>query len=285
MTSMRWKRLRLVLGGTAFAVACLAGQALAVVQPESTFDMPRDASVYGKLIDDFIWEGIYVDLPLFIGVCVWLVWVALAYRDKQHKAVYDHGSFKHPVAMGVCVVAVAVLVLDDAYSWFESNHLVSEYFWNFKDAEAKANAVRIEVNGHQWAWNARYAGPDGKFNTSDDIVTLNDVRVPNDAPVIIELTSVDVIHDLWFPNMRVKQDAVPGMVNRMMFYPKEIGEYDIGCAQHCGVNHYKMKGLLTVLSRKDYEMWTNEASQNSARLWDPDDSIAHWGWDWTWKKD
>ena len=63
--------------------------------------------------------------------------------------------------------------------------------------------------------------------------------MPNDAPVIIELTSVDVIHELWFPNMRVKQDAVPGMVNRMMFYPKEIGEYDIGCAQHCGVNHYK----------------------------------------------
>ena len=106
MTSMRWKRLRLVLGGTAFALACLAGQALAVVQPESTFGMPRDASVYGKLIDDFIWEGIYVDPP-FIGVCVWLVWVALAYRDKQHKASYDHGSFKHPVAMGVCVVAVA----------------------------------------------------------------------------------------------------------------------------------------------------------------------------------
>jgi cytochrome c oxidase subunit 2 len=284
MSSVNWKGARRSLWGLAALGWCVAAEALAAVQPEPGFGLPRDASVYGKHIDDFIWEGIWVDIPLFVGVCIWLLWVAVAY-NRRHKAAYDHGSFKHPVAMGVCVVAVAILVLDDAYSWVESNSLLGEYFWNFKEAESKPNATRIEVNAHQWAWNARYAGPDGKFNTEDDIVTLNDVRVPNDAPVIIELTSVDVIHDLWFPNMRVKQDAVPGMVNRMMFYPKDVGEYDIGCAQHCGVNHYKMKGLLTVLSRKDYAAWADEASQNTARLWDPDDSIAHWGWDWTWKKD
>jgi cytochrome c oxidase subunit II len=285
MSSTSWKRARRCLWAFATVGSCLAAQAVAAVQPEADFGMPRDASVHGKLIDDLIWEGIWVDIPLFIAVCIWLVWVAFAYNSKRHKASYDHGSFKHPVAMGVCVVAVAILVLDDAYSWFESNRLLDEYFWNFKDAEAKPNAVRIEVNAHQWAWSVRYAGPDGKFNTPDDIITLNDVRVPNDAPVIVELTSVDVIHDFWLPNMRVKEDAVPGMVNRMLFNPKDIGEYDIGCAQHCGVNHYKMKGLLTVLSRKDYELWASEASQNTARLWDPDDTIAHWGWDWTWKKD
>jgi cytochrome c oxidase subunit 2 len=269
----------------AFGVWCASSKAWAVVQPGSGYSLPPDASVFGKYIDQFIWECVWVDIPLFIGVCVWLAWTAIAHNSKKHKAVYDHGSFKHPIAMGVCVVAVATLVLDDIYSWVESNRLVNEYFWNFKEAESKPNVTRIEINAHQWAWNARYAGPDGKFNTQDDIVTLNDVRVPNDAPVVIELTSVDVIHDFWLPNMRIKEDAVPGMVNRMLFYPKDVGEYDIGCAQHCGVNHYKMKGLLTVLSRKDYEAWASVASQNTARAWDPDDTLAHWGWDWTWKKD
>ncbi len=285
MTSNRWKYMRGVWVGVVFAGSCLAANAWAAVQPEAGFGLPHDGSVYGKYIDEFIFEGIWVDIPLFVGVCVWLVWVAIAHNSKRHKAVYDHGSFKHPIAMGVCVVAVAILVIDDFYSWYESNHLINDYFWNYTGAEAKPNAVRIEVNAHQWAWSVRYPGPDGKFNTSDDIVTLNDVRVPNDAPVIFELTSVDVIHSFSMPNMRIKQDAVPGMVNRMLFYPKDVGEYDIGCAQHCGVNHYKMKGLLTVLSRSDFDKWAGEASQNTARQWDPDDTLAHWGWDWTWKKD
>jgi cytochrome c oxidase subunit 2 len=270
-----------VLFAWAFSAA-----ALGAVQPEVGVGLPRDASLHGHLIDDFIREDLLVETPLFIAMCIWLVTVAVLYNSRRgHKAVYDKGSWKHPVAVGICAVAVVILAADDVVSWFESNRLLDNYFWNFTGAEANPKAVRIEVNAHQWAWNARYAGPDGKFNTQDDIITLNDVRVPNDAPVIVELTSVDVIHSLWLPNMRAKQDAVPGMVNRMIFYPKVVGEYDIGCAQHCGVNHYKMKGLLTVLSRHDYDMWAMEASQNTARLWDPDDTIAHWGWDWTWKKD
>jgi cytochrome c oxidase subunit 2 len=260
--------------------------ALAAVQPEAGIGLPRDASMHGSLIDDFIKEDISVETPLFIAMCIWLLAAAFMYNSKRgHKALYDKGSWKNPIAVGICAFAVLVLGADDVVSWFESNNLLDTYFWNFKDAESNSKTVRIEVNAHQWAWNARYPGPDGKFNTPDDIVTLNDVRVPNDAPVVVELTSVDVIHSFWLPNMRAKEDAVPGMVNRMVFYPKDPGEYDIGCAQHCGVNHYKMKGLLTVLSRNDYELWAKEASQNTSRLWDPDDTIAHWGWDWTWKKD
>jgi len=60
--------------------------------------------------------------------------------------------------------------------------------------------------------------------------------------VILELASADVIHSFYLPNLRLKQDAMPGMINRMWFQAKETGEFDIGCAQHCGTNHYKMKG-------------------------------------------
>jgi cytochrome c oxidase subunit 2 len=286
MTSRFWNRWAALGLGILTVALGWAAPALAAVQPEAGIGLPRDASVFGHLIDEFIMEDIMVETPLFVAMCLWLIAAVIFYNaSRGHKAMYDHGSWKNPVAVGICAVAVFVLAADDVYSWFKSNNLLDTYFWNFKQAEANAKTVRVEINAHQWAWNFRYPGPDGKFNTPDDIVTLNDLRVPNDAPVVVELTSVDVIHSFWLPNMRAKEDAVPGMVNRMVFYPKDVGEYDIGCAQHCGVNHYKMKGLLTVLSRNDYEMWASEASQNTARMWDPDDSIAHWGWDWTWKKD
>jgi cytochrome c oxidase subunit 2 len=161
---------------------------------------------------------------------------------------------------------------------------LGQAFWDFDYAEAQKDAVRIEVDAHQWAWQARYAGPDGKFNTADDIVTLNDIRVPVNSPVIVELSSMDVIHSFYLPNLRVKQDAMPGQINRMWFRAKETGEFDIGCAQHCGLNHYKMKGLLTILPRKDFDLWAAEASANTARAFDPQDTLAHWGWDWTWTK-
>jgi cytochrome c oxidase subunit II len=70
------------------------------------------------------------------------------------------------------------------------------------------------------------------------------------------------------------------MINKMWFEAKEQGQFDIGCAQHCGTNHYKMKGTLTVLSPEEYAKWAAEASSSGAHAFDPNDKDAHWGWDW-----
>src|SRR6185369_7005422 len=131
----------------------------------------------------------------------------------------------------------------------------------------------------QWAWDARYAGPDGKFNTRDDIVSLNDVRIPLDTPILVEVASTDVIHAFNLPNLRIKVDAVPGRINRVWFQAKETGEFEIGCAQHCGTSHYKMRGLLTVLPKAEYARWASEMSESSSRLYDEADEGAHWGWE------
>ena len=74
--------------------------------------------------------------------------------------------------------------------------------------------------------------------------------------------------------------AMPGMINRMWFRAKETGEFDIACAQHCGTNHYKMKGTLTVLSAEEWKTWAADQSAISGRGFDPNDKEAHWGWDW-----
>src|SRR5262249_45744572 len=155
--------------------------------------------------------------------------------------------------------------------WIKSTKDLNGIFWNFQGKESEGKALRIEVNAHQWAWAARYAGPDGLFNTADDIVTLNDIRVPVGTPILVQLASTDVIHSFYLPNFRIKQDAMPGMINRLWFEAKETGQFDIACAQHCGVNHYKMKGRLTVLSPEDYAAWAASASQNSSLAYDAKD--------------
>jgi len=179
-------------------------------------------------------------------------------------------------------LSALIFFVVDGNLWVNSTLDVTSTFWNFEKAETTPGAVKIEINAHQWAWDARYAGPDGKFNTKDDIVMLNDIRVPVGAQVLVELASADVIHSFSLPNLRVKQDATPGMINRMLFESKanETGEFDIACTQHCGTNHYKMKGTLTILSPEEFKKWAAQASADGARAFNEDDKDSHWGWDW-----
>lgn len=247
-------------------------------QPETHWGLPRNVSVDGWRID---WlmdiTSVFVTM-MFAATTLWILYSCIRH-GRRHAAEYDAGNGKLQVGKALALSALIFGVVD-------GNLLISglidldEGFWNFDKANAATNVVRIEVNAHQWAWDARYAGPDGKFNTQDDVVTLNDIRVPVDAPVIVQLAATDVIHSFSLPNLRVKQDAVPGMVNRMWFSAKETGEFDIACAQHCGVHHYKMRGQLTVLSPNEYARWAAEASALSARAFDAADTTAHWGWDW-----
>ncbi len=258
------------------ALTLLPAVARAGVVVAQGLGLPPDASQDGHKIDGLIHETLIFIGIMFAIMVAWMVTACLIH-GRKHRAEYAHTT---PRGQKLLVAIVGVLVLADAELYLKSLFDMNDTFWNFEAADQAKDVVRIEVNAHQWAWQARYAGPDGRFNTADDIVTLNDFRVPQGAPVLIQLTSTDVIHSFYLPNFRVKQDAMPGMVNRLWFKPMETGEYEIGCAQHCGVNHYKMRALLTVLPKEAYDRWAAEASANSARGFDADDVVAHWGWDW-----
>jgi cytochrome c oxidase subunit 2 len=240
--------------------------------------MPHDASLNGWRIDALIDETSFFVIALFVIMVSWMLW-AVFKHDRRHTAQFDHGTSRRSIAVSLGIAA-AVFFVVDGHLFLNSVLAWRDVFGNFAWAESQPETVRIEVNAHQWSWAVRYAGPDGKFNTPDDIVLLNEIVVPQGAPVTFQLVSTDVIHSFNVPNMRAKIDVVPGMVNRVWFTPKETGEFDIACAQHCGANHYKMKAKVTVLPRADYERWAAEASANSARAFDPDDKDGHWGWEW-----
>lgn len=273
--SRRWSRV--VFAGTWLASAL----AQAAVRPEKGVGLPRDVSADGWRIDWLMnWTHVF-NLILFAIMCGWMA-IACFKHNRKHAAEYDLGSGARSVTIALALSAFIFAVVDG--NLFVNTLIdLGDTFWNFKKPAEDPRTVRIEINAHQWAWDARYAGADGKFNTADDIVTWNDVRIPAGVPVYLQLASTDVVHSLYLPNFRVKQDAVPGQVNRLWFQakPEAVGqEFEIGCAQHCGTNHYKMRGVLTVLSEEQFKAWAAEASVNAQRAYDADDPAAHWGWAW-----
>jgi cytochrome c oxidase subunit 2 len=127
----------------------------------------------------------------------------------------------------------------------------------------------VEVTGQQFRWVVRYPGPDGAFGRtdvnlidldsenyigvdrsdpagSDDVIRVNTLQLVRDRPVRVLLRSSDVIHSFFLPEFRVKQDAMPGMVIENWFVPTRDGEFEIACAEHCGLGHYRMRGFVSV---------------------------------------
>ncbi len=246
--------------------------------PFEPVNLLHDASEFGWKIDETITETTVFVVILFIMTVVWMLW-SVFMNGPTHKAVFEDGAdFKS--WRWTALIAALIFIVVDGPLLVHSTEFMWGTFFDFKGAEAKPGAVRIEVNAHQWAWNARYAGPDGTFNTADDIVVLNDIVVPQGAPVIFQITSTDVIHSFKIPNLRMMVDAVPGTVTRMWFQAKETGVFEIVCSQHCGANHYKMRGTVTVLPKAEYDRWAQVTSVNATRAFDSKDMEAHWGWDW-----
>jgi cytochrome c oxidase subunit 2 len=134
----------------------------------------------------------------------------------------------------------------------------------------------VRVTAEQFAWNIHYPGPDGRFGVTrtalisaanplgidrasdggaDDIGLQNVLNVPVHRLVVVHLTSRDVVHSFTLNEMRVRQDATPGLAVRTWFTPTMTGRWEIGCSQLCGLGHYRMRGAFAVLSADDWTAW------------------------------
>lgn len=114
------------------------------------------------------------------------------------------------------------------------------------------DALDIHVVGKQWMWKLQQ--PTGRWE-------MNELHVPVGRPVVLSLTSEDVIHSFFVPAFRVKQDVVPGQFTKLWFTPTKAGEYPLMCAEFCGTLHSTMVGTVTVMEPADYERWLAEGNQ------------------------
>jgi len=239
---------------------------------------PVDASLDGYRSDwtfDFVTVGVAI---AFAVVVVVLLWSVVFWRARPgRKARYDHGMARKNLVLTALVTGTVFIGIDGT-ALYHSYLDLYRGFWKFPTAQDQP--LQIEVWAQQWAWHFRYPGPDGKLNTDDDVVTLNDLRIPVGRPVLVRMKAKDVVHSFYLPNFRIKQDVIPGQITQMWFQAQRLGVFEIACAQHCGANHYKMRGVLTVQSADDYATWLREESARAAQRFDREDPDAHWGWDW-----
>ena len=216
--------------------------------------LPENVSTFGGQIDGLFWLITWITGIIFVLVEVILVFFLFRYRHREgRKARYTHGNNRLEVIWTIIPAVICVVLA-----------LLSRRAWAEIKQSMPAGAMAIEVMGEQFAWNIRYPGPDGSLNTPDDLVTLNQMHVPVGRPVVVSLRSKDVIHSFFLPEFRVKQDAVPGMTTRIWFEATRVGNWEIACAELCGLGHYRMKGFITVDSPEDFQKWLAEQTAEAA---------------------
>src|SRR3954468_18699230 len=205
--------------------------------------IPRDASLDGHLVD-----GVLRYLTIATGICFVIavgvmLTAALFHRGRggRRQALYTHGDSRRHLLLTLGV-GLAMLLAVDAVLAARSTRDMRARFWRYPDGDPAA--LRIEVMARQWSWTFRTAGPDGRFGTPDDVVTLNELHIPAGRPIYLKLRAKDVVHSFYLPNFRTKVDAVPGTTTRLWFQATQLGRFEIGCAQHCGAGHYLMRGEL-----------------------------------------
>ena len=246
-------------------------------------DPPKDISVDGWRIDNVIQ---YTDavITIYFGIVVLaMLYFIIKYRARPgHKAVYDRGDTKKHVGITLGMGLLVFLSIDVVIEGMSFKDL-NEAFWNFPKGD---DVVQVEVMPQQFAWNFRYAGNDGTFGTEDDLIpSQNQMHIPVNKPVVIQIAPYDVIHSFYLPNFRIKIDATPGMINTMWFQATETGQFEIACAELCGNSHYRMKGYLTVESEEDYNNWLQSLDEEGPEdEWEDEDDETPTRWGWAWKE-
>jgi cytochrome c oxidase subunit 2 len=242
--------------------------------------IPRDASLDGHVVD-----GVLGYLTLSTGIAFAVLVVVLAITLIFHRARAGRPHAHHttgdslPARLLTFGVGLTLFVAIDVTLALRASAHLRDRFWNYPDADP--NALRVEVTARQWAWTFRTAGPDGRFATPDDVVTLGELHIPIGRPIYLKLRSKDVVHSLYVPSFRTKIDAIPGSTTKLWFQAQEAGRYEIGCAQHCGVSHYKMRGWVIATPEDEYRAWLARAETDSRLRFDPADTATlQEGWDW-----
>ena len=203
----------------------------------------------------------FVAAQAALGYAVW----RFADTGQGTRAVYSHGNNRMEILWTAITAVIFITVA----------LLGQRVWWNLHLQPAPADSAQVRVTAQQFQWNFHYPGPDGRFGRTDpklisdesinyvgldsadpaakdDVVTQTFVTKTN-APVQLTMTARDVTHSFWVPQLRFKQDAVPGLDVKVHFTPQQTGQYEIACAELCGQQHYKMRSYMLVVPADEYD--------------------------------
>jgi cytochrome c oxidase subunit 2 len=237
---------------------------------------PPPITNLGQEIDSQFMRTLLITGIVFVAAQFGLAIAVYRFRDHGQKATYFEGNNTMEI-----VWTLATVVLFVGLGLYARNAWAQVHFIG-----ASPGAIPIEVTAQQFAWNFRYAGADGKFGRTkpelvsastgnpvgldptdpaakDDIVSPV-AAVPVGREVELILRSQDVTHAFYVRELRLKQDAVPGMEIHIHFTADVPGDYELVCAELCGLGHYRMHSMLTVMSEDDYQKWLKNLADEEA---------------------
>ena len=136
-------------------------------------------------------------------------------------------------------------------------------------AEVPPDALRIRVSGEQWWWRVAYESPDGGV-----VASANELRLPVGEPVVLTLSSPDVIHSLWIPALAGKVDMIPGRDTHLVLRAERAGVFRGVCAEFCGASHAHMRFLAVAMPRDDFDRWLQAQAAPAA---EPPGALAQRG--------
>lgn len=226
------------------------------------------ASNWGS-IDDTIIITFWITGVVYTVVILFMAYCLYKYRyDEKRRAEYEPENTKLELWLsGLTTIGVVALLTPGLIAWNDFVTVPDE-------------VTEIEVLGQQWEWSFRLPGEDGVLGTTsarninednpfginlndpngrdDVLIELDDLHMPIDRPVKFLLRAIDVLHDFYVPQFRAKMDLVPGMVTFFWMTPIREGEFDILCAELCGINHHAMRGIVVVEGQEAYDEWLSE---------------------------
>lgn len=211
--------------------------------------MPENVSTFGGEVDDLfslIFTVVWVSFLLTYGASIYAL---IRYRRGRN----PRASYLPADTIGrygwILVLAVLVLIIDIGL-----DHQAAAV-WDKIKLDIPSSDVQVRVVAKQFNWEVFYPGPDGTFDTADDLKIDGELHVPVNKPVHVTLSSKDVIHSFFLPTARLKQDAMPGRNIPIWFEITKPGEYPWPCAELCGFGHTGMQGKLFVHTMEEYDAW------------------------------
>jgi cytochrome c oxidase subunit 2 len=210
--------------------------------------LPENVSTYGGEVDSLFYLIYYLTGTVFILMTVAMIVFLVLFRKREgRRATYSHGNTTLEI---IWTIIPAVI--------FVALSFMSQATWAKIKGHVPPSSFRVQLTAKQFNWEIVYPGPDGKFGTADDLAMENQLHVPVGQVVHVTLTSKDVIHSFFLPNLRLKQDVVPGREILAWFEATKPGQYEMPCAELCGFGHSGMKGWLYVHTPEEYAAWVKE---------------------------
>lgn len=193
-------------------------------------------STFAPGVDEPMAFILWASAIIMAGITAFMVWCMVRFSRKRNpKPTHIHGSVKLEVLWTVIPTILALYMFYIAFGGFDMMTTRPD------------NAMVVKVTGLKWRWVFEYEN--GK--KSDRMV------VPRDQPVVVELSSADVIHSFYVPAFRIKKDAVPGKNNWTWFEAQVNGDYNLFCAEYCGNDHSYMLSTVSVVDPGEFTQWVN----------------------------